>query len=74
MMSDQHGSRSRIVLNRIGWGLVALEVVLAIVVTGITASAATGFRDSLHCSIPDKLNYNLAVVSLRVLELGCCND
>ena len=45
-----------------GWVLLALETVLAIVVIGVTGSAATGFRNDLHCDVPDKLNYNLAVV------------
>lgn len=55
-------TRLREFLQATGWILLALELILTIAITGITGSAATGFRDDLHCDVPDKLNYNLALV------------
>ena len=61
-MPIMESDRVHQVIRTVGWVLLALESVLAIVVTGVTGSAATGFRDNLHCDAPDKLNYNLALV------------
>lgn len=67
-MFTHDGKHLQTVLNRVVWGLLALTVILSIVTTGISGSAATGFRNNLHCNVPDKLNYNLAVVSFHYLQ------
>lgn len=64
-MATIRNDRLRDVLNIAVWILVGLEVILSIVVLGITAAAANGFKTQLQCDSPDKLNYNIAAVSIH---------
>ncbi|KAF2094499.1 hypothetical protein NA57DRAFT_60540 [Rhizodiscina lignyota] len=52
--------RLRDVLNIAILVFLLLAVVLSIVVIGITAAAANGFKNDLGCDSPGKLDYNIA--------------
>ena len=48
------------------WILEALQSVFALVIVGITGSAANGFKHDLHANgYPAKLHYNIALVRSR---------
>jgi hypothetical protein len=58
--------RTRSALNIAIWVLVSLELVLSLVVIGITAARARRFTNDLGCNSPNKLNYNIAAVSTNL--------
>ncbi len=65
-MTYFQSDRLRDALKLIAIFLVVLEVILSIVVVGITAASAHGFQHDLQCDSPSKLNYNIAAVSLSL--------
>jgi hypothetical protein len=54
-------------LNIAIWVLVSLELVLSLFVIGITAFEAHAFTNRLECKSPNKLNYNIAAVSVNLI-------
>jgi hypothetical protein len=59
--------RLYVVIHIVKWTLLILEVVLSVVVLGITGSAASGFRNDLKCDVPNKLGYNIATVCTLIV-------
>ena len=52
--------------------LRVLQVILSIAVVGTAGHTAAGFQGEFQCTIPDKINYNIAAVGPHSKLLYVC--